>query len=288
MRYVSTEAVDNILARTSSGGTTAWYLTDRLGSVRDIVNASGAVIDHIVYDSYGNILSETSPSNGDRFKFTGMEWDAAIGQYYDHARWYGAGVGRFHGQDPSGFAAVDSDLYRYAWNSPPNFIDLSGESGDPPPPEPVNNPGPEIPGDQYKQLIALQKAEAAAIASAYARMKNSGDERAVYLRAAQLAVEAMALQLNYLNDQDSKNYNAYISRQNGKYNVWVKQMFLQRKVEDQMQTILHEAAHMVKRELKVKYTQMEEAQADQFAAFVLAQIKSEEAYKTYMNQQPKH
>ena len=48
-------------------------------------------------------------------------------------------------------------------------------------------------------------------------------------------------------------------------------MFLQRvKVEDQMQTILHEAAHMVKRELKAKYTQMEEAQADQFAAFVLA------------------
>ena len=81
------QAVDKILARTSSGGMTAWYLTDRLGSVRDIVNTSGAVIDHIVYDSYGNILSETSPSNGDRFKFTGMEWDAAIGQYYDHARW---------------------------------------------------------------------------------------------------------------------------------------------------------------------------------------------------------
>ena len=31
VRYVSTEAVDNILARTSSGGTTAWYLTDRSG-----------------------------------------------------------------------------------------------------------------------------------------------------------------------------------------------------------------------------------------------------------------
>ena len=85
-RYMSTQAVDEILARTSASGVTAWYLTDRLGSVRDIVNTSGTVIDHVVYDSYGNILSETSPSNGDRFKFTGMEWDAAIGQYYDHAR----------------------------------------------------------------------------------------------------------------------------------------------------------------------------------------------------------
>ena len=89
-RYVSGLAVDELFARTSSGGTTAWYLTDRLGSVRDIVNTSGTVIDHIVYDSYGDILSETSPSNGDRFKFAGMEWDAAIGQYYDHARWYHA------------------------------------------------------------------------------------------------------------------------------------------------------------------------------------------------------
>ena len=61
VRYMSTQAVDNILARTSSGGTTAWYLTDRLGSVRDIVNTSGAVIDHIVYDSYGNILSRNQP-----------------------------------------------------------------------------------------------------------------------------------------------------------------------------------------------------------------------------------
>ena len=68
--------------------------------MRDIVNTSGAVIDHIVYDSYGNILSETSPSNGDRFKFTGMEWDAAIGQYYDHARWLRRGGGEVRGHGP--------------------------------------------------------------------------------------------------------------------------------------------------------------------------------------------
>ena len=34
--------VDEILARTSSGGTTAWYLPDKLGSVRDIVSSSGS------------------------------------------------------------------------------------------------------------------------------------------------------------------------------------------------------------------------------------------------------
>ncbi len=97
--------------------------------MRDIVNSSGTVIDHIVYDSYGNILSETSPSNGDRFKFAGMEWDAAIGQYYDHARWYAEGIGRFTTQDPSRFTAGDSNLYRYVWNNPTDKIDHTGFSG---------------------------------------------------------------------------------------------------------------------------------------------------------------
>ena len=125
-RYVSGLAVDELFARTSSGGTTAWYLTDRLGSVRDIVNSSGTVIDHIVYDSYGNILSETSPSNVDRFKFTGMEWDAAIGQYYDHARWYGPWEGRFIEQDPLGFRSGDRNEYRYVGDSPTNGLDPTG------------------------------------------------------------------------------------------------------------------------------------------------------------------
>jgi len=115
-----------ILARTSSGGTTAWYLTDNLGSVRDIVNTSGTVIDHIVYDSFGNIVTETNATNGDRFKFAGMEWDTAIGQYYDRARWYGAAGGRFLSQDPKGFAAGDADLYRYVLNAPTLATDPTG------------------------------------------------------------------------------------------------------------------------------------------------------------------
>jgi hypothetical protein len=32
---------------------------------------AGSVVDHVAYDSYGNILSETSPASGDRFKFAG-------------------------------------------------------------------------------------------------------------------------------------------------------------------------------------------------------------------------
>jgi RHS repeat-associated protein len=115
-----------ILARTSSGGTTAWYLADKLGSVRDIVDTSGNVLDHIVYDSFGNIVTETNATNGDRFKFAGMQYAATIGQYYDHARWYGSVAGRFLNQDPMGFAAHDANLYRYVGNGATNVTDPSG------------------------------------------------------------------------------------------------------------------------------------------------------------------
>jgi hypothetical protein len=43
--------VDELLARTSSGGTTAWYLPDNLGSMRDVVSIAAVVQDHVVYDS---------------------------------------------------------------------------------------------------------------------------------------------------------------------------------------------------------------------------------------------
>jgi RHS repeat-associated protein len=124
--YLSGPAVDEIFARTSSGGTSAWYLTDHLGSVRNIVDASGNYLDTITYDSFGNVLSESNGTNGDRFKFAGMEYDAAIGQYFDHARWYGSVPGRFLEQDPLGFAAGDSNLYGYVRNRATNAIDRAG------------------------------------------------------------------------------------------------------------------------------------------------------------------
>ena len=64
----------------SSGGTTAWYLTDRLGTRPQHREHDGdACIDHVVYDSFGNVTSESNAANGDRFKFTAREYDAATG-----------------------------------------------------------------------------------------------------------------------------------------------------------------------------------------------------------------
>ncbi len=72
-RYVPGESVDEVLARYRPGEGPAWYLEDRLGSIRGLADNSGAIINSIEYDSFGNILAETNPSRGDRFKFTGRD-----------------------------------------------------------------------------------------------------------------------------------------------------------------------------------------------------------------------
>src|SRR5262249_15869850 len=88
------DTVDSALARISSGGTAAWYLTAHLGSVRDIADDStGAVLDHIDYDAFGNVTTETQSGNGDRYKWTGRESDSETGLQYNRARYYVPGPG---------------------------------------------------------------------------------------------------------------------------------------------------------------------------------------------------
>ena len=87
-------------------------------------------MDHVAYDSYGNVTSESSPGNGDRFKFDGMAADVAIGLYYDNARWYDSNTGRFVSQDPLKFGAGDRDLYRFVGASPTNITDPTGMADD--------------------------------------------------------------------------------------------------------------------------------------------------------------
>ena len=125
-----------ILARTSSGGTTAWYLTDKLGSVRDIVDTSGNELDHIVYDSFGNIVTETNAANGDRFKFAGMQYDATVGQYYDHARALLRPRERSQAPTRRAFWAGQR-LRSYVGSDPTNATDPTGELQIPAPTSPA-------------------------------------------------------------------------------------------------------------------------------------------------------
>ena len=125
-RYLFGPQMDEIIARWRPVEGTAWYLTDRLGSVTHLLDSIGAVANALIYDSFGNILSETNPAFSDRFKYTAREYDTETGNYYFRARYYDPAMGRFLSVDSFGFAAGDTNLYRYVGNSPTNATDPTG------------------------------------------------------------------------------------------------------------------------------------------------------------------
>jgi RHS repeat-associated protein len=89
------------------------------------MNGAGtSLIDQVTYDGFGNVTSETQPSNGDRWKYTGREYDNTIGLQRNGARYLANG--RWTAEDPSGFGGDDPNLYRYAGNNPINGTDPSG------------------------------------------------------------------------------------------------------------------------------------------------------------------
>ena len=155
VRYLNGPAgdiIDTVLARQSAGGTVAWYLPDRLGTIRDLINNSGSIIDHVDYSAFGTVLDESSPSNGDRIMgFAGLERDTVTGLNVAVNRVEDPGTGRWTTSDPLGFTARDADLYRYVGNAPDLFADPNGLSPPyriPPslgPPRPIPNLQPPPP-----------------------------------------------------------------------------------------------------------------------------------------------
>jgi len=83
-------------------------------------------VNRVEYDSYGNVVAEVNPAAGDRFKFTGQDYDAETGLYWYWMRYYDPGVGRFTTCDPLGIAAGDLNLTRYVNNSPTTSTDPTG------------------------------------------------------------------------------------------------------------------------------------------------------------------
>jgi RHS repeat-associated protein len=128
-RYVYGDGVDEMWARAIPSGQTnpgvAWYLTDHLGSIRDLMDNTGALQDHLDYDGYGNV-TESKQSYGDRYKFTAREYDYDTGLQYNWARYYDTATGRWTEEDPLGFQAGDSNLFRYVTDDPVNAGDPLG------------------------------------------------------------------------------------------------------------------------------------------------------------------
>jgi RHS repeat-associated protein len=177
---------DQSMARVASGGTAAWYRVDRQGSVRNIVNYAGAsVLDQITYDAYGNKTAETTPANGDRYGYTGREWDVVVSLQYNRSRYYDPATGRWTSQDPLGFDGSDANLYRYVANNPMNATDPSGlfRAGDPlaqallaqnPPAVAAPAQAPPAPNPPAVAAAKKGKATTTTITAAANGLKNNG------------------------------------------------------------------------------------------------------------------
>ena len=123
-RHIFGAGQDALIAKIVSG-TTNWYGQDILGSTRDLFGATGSLIDHLDYSVFGKLTYE-SASGSDRYLWTSREYDAEIDLQYNRARYYDQNTGRWISQDPMGFDAGDSNLYRYVNNGPTGATDPSG------------------------------------------------------------------------------------------------------------------------------------------------------------------
>jgi RHS repeat-associated protein len=130
-RYLSGPAVDQVLAEETAAGVVEWLLADHEGTIRDVAEHDSqthetTVVNHLTYDAFGNITSQTNAAKQPHVTYTGRYWDADAGLYYYRARWYDPIVGRFISEDPKGFAAGDPNLLRYVKNSPLTHVDPTG------------------------------------------------------------------------------------------------------------------------------------------------------------------
>ena len=123
-RYLNGPATDQILAEETEGNAVSWMVQDRQGSVTEILDNTGSVVDHIFYDGYGNETESvpTAHTNG----YAGYFRDIVTKLLRSETRWYGPSIGRWIQEDPIGFNGVDKNLSRYVGNGPTIHTDSSG------------------------------------------------------------------------------------------------------------------------------------------------------------------
>jgi len=111
------------------------YTRDHLGSIRELVDFNGNVIQRYRYSTFGKTTIEKADSSTDHqlvdnlFAYTGREYDSDTQFYGYRNRYYSPEMGRFISPDPIGLQGGDLNFYRYAENNPLMHKDPLGKYG---------------------------------------------------------------------------------------------------------------------------------------------------------------
>ncbi len=120
---------DKDLLAQETGGEKYFYLKDRLGSVRAMIDNTGSIVNNYVYTPYGESLAENETVDNS-FKFASYNFDETTELYYLNARWYDPAIQRFASCDPfegEYEEPLTLHAYLYCLNDPVNATDPTGE-----------------------------------------------------------------------------------------------------------------------------------------------------------------
>jgi RHS repeat-associated protein len=109
----------------AKGDKKEYYAKDHLGSVRDVLDATGKSIAKYDYDPYGNLINGQSKDLKPEFGYAGMQYHAPSGLYLTKYRAYDPKDGRWLSRDPIGETG-GINLYSYVEGDPINEIDPLG------------------------------------------------------------------------------------------------------------------------------------------------------------------
>ena len=118
----------NVPAYMIKGGVNYRIVSDHLGSVRLVIDASsGAIVQRMDYDAFGTVMADSNPGF-QPFGFAGGLYDPDTRLVRFGARDFDAETGRWTNKDPIAFGGGDFNVYRYVSNDPINSTDRSGKS----------------------------------------------------------------------------------------------------------------------------------------------------------------
>jgi RHS repeat-associated protein len=123
--YIAGDQPDQFFAQYDASNGVAYYLTGHLGSVDALMNNAGQEIDAIKYDAYGNITSQSNPSQTPLIGFDGYIYMTVVGLYNIDHRWFNPQTQQWMTEDPL-LLQPGPNPYEYVNNEPTNGTDPTG------------------------------------------------------------------------------------------------------------------------------------------------------------------